>query len=130
MLFRSKDPTKVDRSAAYVARYIAKNIVAAGLADRCEVQLAYAIGVAEPVSVRLDTFGTGKVGEAKLTELVRKNFSLTPKGIIESLNLRRPIYQKTAAYGHFGRSEPDFTWEATDKATALAEQAGTLAAAK
>ena len=128
--FSGKDPTKVDRSAAYMARHIAKNIVAAGLADRCEVQLAYAIGVAEPVSVRIDTFGTGKVGEAKLTELVRKNFSLTPKGIIESLNLRRPIYQKTAAYGHFGRSEPEFTWEATDKAAALAEQAGTLAAAK
>jgi S-adenosylmethionine synthetase len=128
--FSGKDPTKVDRSAAYMARYIAKNIVAAGLADRAEVQLAYAIGVAEPVSVRIDTFGTGKVGESKLTELVRKNFSLTPKGIIESLNLRRPIYQKTAAYGHFGRSEPEFTWEATDKAATLAEQAGTLAAAK
>ena len=107
-----------------MARYIAKNIVAAGLAERAEVQLAYAIGVAEPVSVRIDTFGTGKVGEAKLTELVRKNFSLTPKGIIESLNLRRPIYQQTAAYGHFGRTEPEFTWEATDKAAALAEQAG------
>ena len=92
-----------------MARYIAKNIVAAGLAERAEVQLAYAIGVAEPVSVRVETFGTGKVGEAKLTELVRKNFSLTPKGIIESLNLRRPIYQKTAAYGHFGRTEPEFT---------------------
>jgi S-adenosylmethionine synthetase len=128
--FSGKDPTKVDRSAAYVARYIAKNIVAAGLADRCEVQLAYAIGVAEPVSVRVDTFGTGKVSESKLTELVRKNFSLTPKGIIDSLNLRRPIYRKTAAYGHFGRTEPDFTWEATDKAAALAEQAGVTAAAK
>jgi S-adenosylmethionine synthetase len=128
--FSGKDPTKVDRSAAYMARYIAKNIVAAGLADRAEVQLAYAIGVAEPVSVRIETFGTGKVGDAKLTELVRKNFALTPKGIIESLNLRRPIYQKTAAYGHFGRSEPEFTWEATDKATALAEQAGLVAAAK
>jgi S-adenosylmethionine synthetase len=128
--FSGKDPTKVDRSAAYMARYIAKNIVAAGLADRAEVQLAYAIGVAEPVSVRVDTFGTGKVGEAKLTELVRKNFSLTPKGIIESLNLRRPIYQKTAAYGHFGRTEPEFTWEATDKAAALAEQAGLVAVAK
>ncbi|MGA9068930.1 MAG: methionine adenosyltransferase [Terracidiphilus sp.] len=122
--FSGKDPTKVDRSAAYMARYIAKNIVAAGLADRAEVQLAYAIGVADPVSVRIDTFGTGKVGEAKLTELVRKNFKLQPKGIIESLNLRRPIYQKTAAYGHFGRTEPEFTWEATDKAAALAEQAG------
>jgi len=128
--FSGKDPTKVDRSGAYMARYIAKNIVAAGLADRAEVQLAYAIGVAEPVSVRIETFGTGKVGEAKLTELVRKNFSLTPKGIIESLNLRRPIYRQTAAYGHFGRTEPDFTWEATDKAAALAEQAGVLAAAK
>ena len=128
--FSGKDPTKVDRSAAYMARYIAKNIVAAGLADRAEVQLAYAIGVAEPVSVRVDTFGTGKVGEAKLTELIRKNFSLTPKGIIDSLNLRRPIYQKTAAYGHFGRTEPEFTWEATDKAAALAEQAGLVAAAK
>ena len=128
--FSGKDPTKVDRSAAYMARYIAKNIVAAGLADRAEVQLAYAIGVAEPVSVRIETFGTGKVGEAKLTELVRKNFSLTPNGIIDSLNLRRPIYQKTAAYGHFGRTEPEFTWEATDKAAALAEQAGLKAAAK
>jgi len=128
--FSGKDPTKVDRSAAYVARYIAKNIVAAGLADRAEVQLAYAIGVADPVSVRIDTFGTGKVGEAKLTELVRKNFALTPKGIIESLNLRRPIYRQTAAYGHFGRTEPGFTWEATDKAAALAEQAGLVAAAK
>ncbi len=122
--FSGKDPTKVDRSAAYMARYIAKNIVAAGLADKAEVQLAYAIGVAEPVSVRVDTFGTGKIGEAKLTELIRKNFSLTPKKIIESLNLRRPIYQKTAAYGHFGRNEPEFTWEATDKAATLAEQAG------
>jgi S-adenosylmethionine synthetase len=127
--FSGKDPTKVDRSAAYVARYIAKNIVAAKLADRCEVQLAYAIGVAEPVSVLVETFGTGKVSSKILTELVRKNFSLTPKGIIESLNLRRPIYQKTAAYGHFGRTEPDFTWEATDKAAALAEQAGLVASA-
>ena len=128
--FSGKDPTKVDRSAAYMARYIAKNIVAAGLANRAEVQLAYAIGVAEPVSVRVDTFGTGKVSESKLTELIRKNFSLTPKGIIESLNLRRPIYRQTAAYGHFGRNEPDFTWEATDKAAALAEQAGIAVAAK
>jgi S-adenosylmethionine synthetase len=128
--FSGKDPTKVDRSAAYVARYIAKNIVAAGLAERAEVQLAYAIGVAEPVSVLIDTFGTGKIGAAKLTDLVRKNFSLTPRGIIASLNLRRPIYQKTAAYGHFGRSEPEFTWEATDKAAVLAEQAGVAAAAK
>jgi S-adenosylmethionine synthetase len=128
--FSGKDPTKVDRSAAYMTRYIAKNIVAAGLADRAEVQLAYAIGVADPVSVLVETFGTGKISEAKLTELVRKNFALTPKGIIESLNLRRPIYQKTAAYGHFGRTEPEFTWEATDKAAALAEQAGLKAAAK
>jgi len=128
--FSGKDPTKVDRSAAYMARYIAKNIVAAGLADKAEVQLAYAIGVAEPVSVLIDTFGTGKISEAKLTEIVRKNFSLTPKGIIESLNLRRPIYQKTAAYGHFGRTESEFTWEATDKAAKLAEDAGVTAAAK
>ena len=122
--FSGKDPTKVDRSAAYMARYIAKNIVAAGLADRCEVELAYAIGVAEPVSVLVDTFGTNKVEEAKIEEVVRKNFKLTPKGIIESLNLRRPIYRKTAAYGHFGRNDKDFTWEATDKASALREQAG------
>jgi S-adenosylmethionine synthetase len=128
--FSGKDPTKVDRSAAYMARYIAKNLVASGLAEKVEVQLAYAIGVAEPVSVRVDTFGTGKVSETKLTELVRKNFSLTPKGIIDSLNLRRPIYRKTAAYGHFGRTEAEFTWEATDKAAALAEQAGLVAAAK
>jgi len=120
--FSGKDPTKVDRSACYMARYIAKNIVAAGLADRCEVQLAYAIGVAEPVSVLVDTFGTGKLSEEKLEELVRKNFHLTPKGIIESLKLRRPIYKKTAAYGHFGRKDPDFTWEATDKAATLREQ--------
>ena len=128
--FSGKDPTKVDRSAAYMARYIAKNIVAAGLAERCEVQLAYAIGVADPVSVRVETFGTGKLSSTALTTLVRQNFALKPKGIIESLNLRRPIYQQTAAYGHFGRSEADFTWEAMDKAAALAEQAGTLAAAK
>jgi len=128
--FSGKDPTKVDRSAAYMARYIAKNIVAAGLADRCEVQLAYAIGVAEPVSVLVDTFATGKVENRKLEELVRKNFRLTPKGIIESLDLRRPIYRKTAAYGHFGRSEKEFTWEATDKADALKEQAGVAATAK
>ncbi|MGC2321636.1 MAG: methionine adenosyltransferase [Terriglobales bacterium] len=122
--FSGKDPTKVDRSACYMARYIAKNIVASGLAERCEVQLAYAIGVADPVSVMVDAFGTGKVSEARLVELVRKNFQLTPKGIIESLKLRRPIYKKTAAYGHFGRKDPDFTWEATDKATALRDQAG------
>jgi S-adenosylmethionine synthetase len=130
--FSGKDPTKVDRSAAYMARYIAKNIVAAGLAERCEVQLAYAIGVAEPVSVLVDTFGTGKLSGPQITALVRKNFSLTPKAIIETLKLRRPIYRQTAAYGHFGRNEPDFTWEATDKAKALAEQAGAVetAAAK
>ena len=126
--FSGKDPTKVDRSAAYMARYIAKNIVASGLADRCEVQLAYAIGVAEPVSVLVDTFGTGKVDSKKLEELVRANFHLTPKGIIESLNLRRPIYRKTAAYGHFGRTDNGFPWEATDKAVALKEQAGVKAA--
>jgi len=126
--FSGKDPTKVDRSAAYMARYIAKNIVASGLADRCEVQLAYAIGVAEPVSVLVDTFGTGKVDSKKLEELVRANFHLTPKGIIESLNLRRPIYRKTAAYGHFGRTDNGFPWEATDKAAALKEQAGVKAA--
>jgi S-adenosylmethionine synthetase len=117
--FSGKDSTKVDRSAAYMARYIAKNIVAAGLAERCEVQLAYAIGVAEPVSIRIDTFGTGKASEARLIELVRENFKLTPKGIIESLNLRRPVFKKTAAYGHFGRTGESFTWEATDKAAAL-----------
>ncbi|HEV2619967.1 MAG TPA: methionine adenosyltransferase [Acidobacteriaceae bacterium] len=117
--FSGKDPTKVDRSAAYMARYVAKNIVAAGLAERCEVQLAYAIGVAEPVSVLVDTFGTGTVDEDKLEALVRENFSLTPKGIIESLNLRRPIYKATAAYGHFGREDKGFTWEKTDKAAAL-----------
>ena len=122
--FSGKDPTKVDRSACYMARHIAKNIVAAGLADRCEVQLAYAIGVAEPVSVLVDTFGTAKIDEGTIADLVRANFKLTPKGIIESLNLRRPIYRKTAAYGHFGRQDPDFTWEATDKAAALREQAG------
>jgi len=122
--FSGKDPTKVDRSAAYVARYIAKNIVAAGLARRCEVQLAYAIGVAEPVSVLVDTFGTGTVPDQELQQLVRKNFKLTPRDIIETLDLRRPIYRKTAAYGHFGRNDPDFTWEATNKAAALKEQAG------
>ncbi len=126
--FSGKDSTKVDRSAAYMARYVAKNIVAAGLADRCEVQLAYAIGVAEPVSVLVETFGTGKVDEAQLEELVRKNFSLTPKGIIESLKLRRPIFKATAAYGHFGRKGENFTWEATDKAAVLKEQAAALTA--
>ncbi len=127
--FSGKDPTKVDRSAAYMARYIAKNIVAAGLAERCEVQLAYAIGVAEPVSVLVETFGTGKVDSKILADLVRKNFQLTPKGIIESLNLRRPIFQKTAAYGHFGRHDEDFTWEQTDKAEALRNGAKSAQAA-
>ena len=122
--FSGKDPTKVDRSAAYMARYIAKNIVAAGLAKRCEVQLAYAIGVAEPVSVLVETFGTGAVDSSTLQKLVREHFKLTPKGIIESLDLRRPIYRKTAAYGHFGRNDKDFTWEQTDKAVALREAAG------
>jgi S-adenosylmethionine synthetase len=122
--FSGKDPTKVDRSAAYMARYVAKNVVAAGLADRCEVQLAYAIGVAEPVSVLVEAFGTAKVDPGQLSELVRSHFALTPKGIIESLKLRRPIYKKTAAYGHFGRVDPDFTWEATDKAEKLARDAG------
>jgi S-adenosylmethionine synthetase len=122
--FSGKDPTKVDRSAAYMARHIAKNIVAAGLADRCELQLAYAIGVADPVSVLVETFGTSKVDPGIISDLVRAHFKLTPKGIIESLNLRRPIYCKTAAYGHFGRSDPDFTWELTDKAAKLASDAG------
>jgi S-adenosylmethionine synthetase len=122
--FSGKDPTKVDRSACYMARYIAKNIVASGLADEAEVQLAYAIGVADPVSVYVDTFGTAKVDPAKLAELVRDHFKMTPRGIMESLNLRRPIFKKTAAYGHFGRNEPEFTWEKTDKAEALREAAG------
>jgi S-adenosylmethionine synthetase len=122
--FSGKDPTKVDRSATYMARYIAKNIVASGLANRAEVQLAYAIGVAEPVSVMVDTFGTGKVDNCKLEALIREHFRLTPKGIIESLDLLRPIYKKTAAYGHFGRSEPEFTWERTDKAGVLRKESG------
>ena len=122
--FSGKDPTKVDRSACYMARYIAKNVVAAGLAERAMVQLAYAIGVADPVSVLIDTQGTGKVPDEKLTDLVRSHFKLTPKGIIEALDLRRPIYRKTAAFGHFGRTEPEFTWERTDKAAALRADAG------
>ena len=122
--FSGKDPSKVDRSACYMARYIAKNIVAAGLASRAEVQLAYAIGVAEPVSVMVDTFGTGTIPEEKITELVRQNFSLTPKAIIETLDLRRPVYKQTAAYGHFGRTGPGFTWEKTDRADALRKAAG------
>jgi S-adenosylmethionine synthetase len=121
--FSGKDPTKVDRSACYMARYIAKNIVAAGLAARCEVQLAYAIGVADPVSVLVNTFGTGTAPEAKLVELVRAHFPLTPRGMIEHLKLRRPVYRVTAAFGHFGRTEPSFTWEATDKAEALRDGA-------
>jgi len=122
--FSGKDPTKVDRSAAYMARYIAKNIVAAGLAERCMVQLAYAIGVADPVSVYVNTEGSGRVSDAVLSKLVRDNFELTPRGIIESLNLRRPIYKATAAYGHFGRSEDSFSWEKTDKAETLRTSAG------
>ena len=128
--FSGKDPTKVDRSACYMARYVAKNIVAAGLAQRCEVQLAYAIGVAEPVSVMVNTFGTGTVPEERLVEVVRATFSLTPKGMIEALKLRRPIYRKTAAFGHFGRTEPTFTWEATDKAAALKEATQPVATAR
>src|SRR6266511_6134894 len=122
--FSGKDPTKVDRSAAYMARYVAKNIVAAGLADRCLVQLAYAIGVADPVSVLVDTHGTGRLSERQLAKLVRYNFELTPRGIMEELNLRRPIYKSTAAYGHFGREENGFTWEKVDKAEALRNAAG------
>jgi S-adenosylmethionine synthetase len=122
--FSGKDPTKVDRSACYMARYVAKNVVAAGLAERCMVQLAYAIGVAEPVSVFIDTSGTGTISDDKISELVRAHFKLTPRGIIESLDLRRPIYKKTAAFGHFGRTEPEFTWERTDKAAALQADGG------
>ncbi|MCR9105277.1 MAG: methionine adenosyltransferase [Gammaproteobacteria bacterium] len=117
--FSGKDPSKVDRSAAYAGRYVAKNIVAAGLADRCEIQVSYAIGVAEPTSISIDTFGTGKLSDARIAELVREHFDLRPKGLIEMLDLKRPIYQKTAAYGHFGREDADFTWEKTDKADAL-----------
>ena len=127
--FSGKDPSKVDRSACYMARYIAKNIVAAGLARKVEVQLAYAIGVAEPVSVMVESFGTAVIPEERITELVREYFSLTPKGIIEALNLRRPIYRATAAYGHVGRSGPGFTWERTDRADALRKAAGLPAAA-
>ena len=122
--FSGKDPSKVDRSAAYMVRYIAKNIVAAGIATECEVQLAYAIGVPDPVSIHVDAFGTGKVPHDKLVDLIRKNFDMTPKGIIQTLDLRRPIYRKTAAYGHFGRTEPEFTWERTDKAATLKKEAG------
>ena len=122
--FSGKDPTKVDRSGAYMARYIAKNIVAAGLAARCEVHLSYAIGIAEPVSVRVETFGTGAIEAQALQDLIRANFNLTPAAIINSLNLRRPIYRKTAVYGHFGRQDPDFTWESMDKAETLRKEAG------
>ena len=122
--FSGKDPSKVDRSASYYGRYVAKNIVAAGLADKCEVQVAYAIGVSKPVSILVSTFGTNKISEDKIVELVEKNFDFRPKAIIEQLNLRRPIYQKTAAYGHFGRNDPDFTWEKTDKADVLRQEAG------
>lgn len=121
--FSGKDPSKVDRSGAYAARYIAKNIVAAGLADKCEVQVSYAIGVAQPTSLNVDTFGTNKIPEAKIVELVKKHFDLRPKAIIENLKLRRPIFRKAASYGHFGRSDPDFTWEKTDKADALRKDA-------
>jgi S-adenosylmethionine synthetase len=128
--FSGKDPTKVDRSACYMARYIAKNLVASGLATRCEVQLAYAIGVAEPVSVMVHTFGTGVVEEERLVELVREQFPLTPKGMIDHLKLRRPIYRLTAAFGHFGRTEPSFSWEANDKAAALRDSSRIAVAAK
>jgi S-adenosylmethionine synthetase len=121
--FSGKDPTKVDRSACYMARYVAKNLVAARLASRCEVQLAYAIGVAEPVSVNVNTFGTGRIEDDRIVELIRENFSLTPKAIIDHLKLRRPVYRKTAAFGHFGRTEDSFTWEQTDKAEALRQGA-------
>jgi len=127
--FSGKDATKVDRSAAYMARYVAKNIVASGLAERCEIQLAYAIGVSEPVSVHVDTEGTGQIPDAQIADLVRKTFTLTPSGIIRHLDLRRPIYRKTASGGHFGRSEPEFTWERTDKADALRQAAGMVATA-
>ena len=122
--FSGKDPTKVDRSASYMARYVAKNIVAAGLCSEVEVQLAYAIGVPEPVSIHVDDFGTGEIHHDKLVKIIRNNFDMTPKGIVKTLNLRRPIYKKTAAYGHFGRTEPEFTWEKTDKAAKLKKEAG------
>jgi len=122
--FSGKDPTKVDRSGAYISRYIAKNIVAAGIAEKVEVQLAYAIGVPEPVSILVDTYETGRIEEETIAKLIRKNFNLTPKGIIDHLRLRRPIFKKTAAYGHFGKTDPDFTWELTDKAEALKKEAG------
>jgi S-adenosylmethionine synthetase len=122
--FSGKDPSKVDRSAAYAGRYVAKNIVAAGLASKCLIQISYAIGVAQPTSVWVTTYGTGKISDEKISELVKKHFDLRPKGIVQMLDLLRPIYEKTAAYGHFGREEPDFTWENTDKASALRADAG------
>jgi S-adenosylmethionine synthetase len=122
--FSGKDPSKVDRSAAYAGRYVAKNIVAAGLADKCEIQVSYAIGVAEPTSISVQTFGTGKIEDDRIIELVREHFDLKPKGLIKMLDLLRPIYGATAAYGHFGREEADFTWEKTDKADALKDAAG------
>jgi S-adenosylmethionine synthetase len=125
--FSGKDPTKVDRSAAYMARYVAKNVVASGLAERCEIQLAYAIGVSDPVSIHVDTFGTGQLPDSAISEIIRKSFPLTPAGIIKHLDLRRPIYRKTASGGHFGRSEPEFTWERTDKAQLLSETSHQLA---
>ena len=121
--FSGKDPSKVDRSAAYMARYVAKNIVAAGLAERCEVQVSYAIGVAEPTSIAVDTFGTGKIEEDAMVSLIREHFDLRPKGLIAQLDLLKPIYQKTAAYGHFGRTEDSFSWEKTDKVEALKDAA-------
>ncbi len=127
--FSGKDPSKVDRSAAYAARYVAKNIVAAGLAERCEVQVSYAIGVAEPTSIMVETFGTSRLSRERLTQIVRKHFDLTPYGLREMLDLLRPIYQKTAAYGHFGRTEPEFTWERTDRAETLAAEAKGMRAA-
>jgi S-adenosylmethionine synthetase len=126
--FSGKDPSKVDRSAAYAARYVAKNVVAAGLADRCQVQVSYAIGVAKPTSIMATTFGTGKVSDEKIEQLISRHFDLRPKGIVQMLDLLRPIYKQTAAYGHFGRNEPGFTWEKTDKAAALAADAGVKAA--
>jgi S-adenosylmethionine synthetase len=122
--FSGKDPSKVDRSAAYAGRYVAKNIVAAGLAEKCEIQVSYAIGVAEPTSISVQTFGTGKIGDDRIVELIREHFDLKPKGLVQMLDLLRPIYRNTAAYGHFGREEPDFTWEKTDKADALRDSAG------
>nr|NDG60728.1 methionine adenosyltransferase [Betaproteobacteria bacterium] len=122
--FSGKDPSKVDRSAAYAARYVAKNVVAAGLASRCQIQVSYAIGVARPTSIMVTTFGTGKISDEQLAALIARHFDLRPKGIVQMLDLLRPIYQKTAAYGHFGRDEPEFSWERTDKAQALRADAG------